>query len=111
MAAAAQASTVKALHVLIADANARTLAARVRQLAAAGLQVSMAHSAFEAIVKASCRVPDLILLDQSLAGLDAATTGELLTTCPVTAHIPVYELAPGRKVPRRVLNAAQRQPA
>jgi CheY-like chemotaxis protein len=96
--------------VLIADANARTLATRAQQLLAAGVRVSMAHSSFEAIVKASCHVPDVILLDGSLAGLDAAATGELLTTCPVTAHIPVFRLAPGRKVPRRVLTAALRAP-
>ena len=97
--------------MLIADANARTLATRVRQLLAAGLRVSKAHTSFEAIVKASCHVPDCILLDGSLQGLDAAETGRLLTTCPVTAHIPVFQLAPGRRVPRRVLAAALRQSA
>jgi len=96
------------LHVLIADANAATLAARAQQLTAAGLRVSMAHSSFEAIVKASCFLPDVILLDGSLAGLDAAATSELLTTCPATAHIPVFRLAPGRKVPQRVMTAAMR---
>lgn len=96
-------------HVLIADANAHTLTTRVRQLLAAGLRVSKAHSSFEAIVKATCHVPDCILLDASLQGLDAAETGRLLTTCPVTAHIPIFQLTPGRRVPRRVLNAAMRQ--
>ena len=99
------------LHVLIADANAATLAARAQQLTAAGLRVSMAHTSFEAIVKASCFLPDIILLDGSLSGLDAATTGELLTTCPATAHIPVFKLAPGRKVPMRVMTVATRQSA
>jgi CheY-like chemotaxis protein len=92
-------------HVLIADNNARTLAARAAQLAAAGLRVSMAHTAFEAIVKASCHVPDFILLDGSLGDLNAAETGQLLTTCPVTAHIPIFRLTPGRRVPRRILAA------
>lgn len=99
------------LHVLIADANATTLAARAQQLTAAGLHVSMAHSSFEAIVKASCFLPDVILLDGSLAGLDAAATSELLTTCPATAHIPVFRLAPGRKVPQRLMSAAMRPAA
>jgi CheY-like chemotaxis protein len=97
--------------VLIADANARTLAARAEQLLAAGLRVSKAHSSFEAIVKATCYLPDLILLDGSLGGLNANETGRLLTTCPVTAHIPIFKLTPGRRVPRRVLAAALRQPA
>ena len=102
---------VTARHVLIADANARTLATRVRQLLAAGLRVSKAHTSFEAIVKAAYHVPDLILLDGSLQGIDADETGRLLTTCPVTAHIPICRLAPGRRVPRRVLAAALRQTA
>ena len=104
-------TTVAGLHVLIADANATTLAARAQQLTAAGLRVSMAHSSFEAIVKASCFLPDVILLDGSLSGLDAAATSELLTTCPATAHIPVFRLAPGRRVPQRVMSAAMRPSA
>jgi len=103
------ATPVNALHVLIADANARTRAARAEQLAAAGLRVSMARTSFEAIVKATCYVPDLILLDGSLSEIDAAETGQMLTVCPVTSHIPVYRLTPGRKVPRRILAATLRQ--
>ena len=108
--AAATGSTVAATatHVLIADTNARTLAQRAEQLLAAGLRVSRARTAFEAIVKAACHVPDFILLDGSLGGLDAADTRELLTTCPVTSQIPVFRLSPGRRVPRRVLAAALR---
>jgi CheY-like chemotaxis protein len=96
-------------HVLIADRNDRTLAVRAKQLLAAGLRVSQAHTAFEAIVKASCHVPDFILLDGSLVDLDAAAAGQLLTTCPMTAHIPIFRLTPGRRVPQRVLAAALRQ--
>lgn len=101
----------QATHVLIADTNARTLAARAEQLLAAGLRVSRARTSFEAIVKASCHVPDFILLDGSLRELNAADTLQLLTTCPVTAHIPIFRLAPGRRVPRRVLEKALGQPA
>jgi CheY-like chemotaxis protein len=99
-------SPTKASHVLIADANAKTLAMRAQQLLAAGLRVSLAHTPFEAIVKASCHVPDFILLDGSLGDLGAAETGQLLTTCPVTAHIPIFRLTPGRRLPQRVLAAA-----
>jgi CheY-like chemotaxis protein len=105
------ATAAKPTHVLIADANARTLAERSAQLLAAGLRVSMAHTSFEAIVKASCHVPDVILLDDSLADMNATETGELLTTCPVTAHIPIYRLTPGRRVPRKVLAAALQRTA
>jgi response regulator RpfG family c-di-GMP phosphodiesterase len=62
-------------------------------------------------VKASCHVPDVILLDDSLADMNATETGELLTTCPVTAHIPIYRLTPGRRVPRKVLAAALQRTA
>jgi len=103
-------TSAKATHVLIADTNARTLAARAEQLLAAGLKVSLARTSFEAIVKASCHVPDFILLDGLLRDLNAADTLRLLTTCPVTAHIPIFRLAPGRRVPRRVLAAALGQP-
>jgi CheY-like chemotaxis protein len=96
-------------HVLIADANPRSRAVRAQQCTAAGCRVSIAQTAFEAIVKASCHIPDVILLDGSLAGLDAATACELLTTCPTTAHIPVFTLTPGRRVPQRVLDATTRQ--
>ena len=105
-------ATVKVLHVLIADANARTLGARAEQLRALGLQVSMARTSFEAIVKATCNVPDVILLDGSLDtsfdGIKTAETVQMLTICPVTSHIPIFRLTPGRRVPRRILAAARR---
>jgi CheY-like chemotaxis protein len=95
-------------HVLLADRNAESRAVREEELSAAGFRVSLARTAFEAIVKASCNVPDLILLDGSLADIDAAETGRLLTTCPVTAHIPVVQIAPGRRVPQRTLSRLRR---
>ena len=104
-------TATQALHVLIADANARTRAARVEQLRAAGLRVSMARTSFEAIVKATCYVPDVILLDGSLGEIDAAETGQMLTICPVTSHIPVYRLTPGRPVPQRILAVTRRLPS
>ena len=70
---------------------------------AAGFRVSVARTGFEAIVKASCLVPDLILLDDLLPDIGSSETGRLLTTCPVTSHIPIVRLLPGRRVPRRML--------
>jgi CheY-like chemotaxis protein len=95
-------------HVLVADGDAQSRRARELQLAAAGFRVSVARTGFEAIVKATCRVPDLILLDDSLADIDSTDTGRLLTTCPTTAHIPVVRLLPGRRVPRRAILRAHR---
>jgi len=90
-------------HILIADGNPTSRGIREMQLRSAGFRVSIARTGFEAIVKASCHLPDVILLDDSLGDLLAADTGELLTGCPVTSHIPVVCLARGRKVPRRIL--------
>jgi CheY-like chemotaxis protein len=95
-------------HVLIADGNDRSRDAREHQLRMAGFRVSVARTGFEAIVKASCHVPDMILLDESLADIEATETGRLLTTCPVTSHIPVVRLLHGRSVPQRVLSRLKR---
>jgi CheY-like chemotaxis protein len=89
--------------VLIADGNTVSRELREAQLKAAGVRVSVARTGFEAIVKASCQVPDVILLDDSLSDIEAAETGRLLTTCPVTSHIPVLRLLHGRRLPRRIL--------
>jgi CheY-like chemotaxis protein len=95
-------------HVLIADGDPASRDARETQLRAAGLRVSVARTGFEAIVKASCQVPDLILLDDSLSGIESEDTARLLRTCPVTAHIAVIRLSHGRRVPRRVLSGLSR---
>jgi CheY-like chemotaxis protein len=94
----------RARHILIADANPTSRGIRETQLRSAGFRVSVARTAFEAIVKASCHLPDIILLDNSLDDLLAADAGHLLTGCPVTSHIPVVCLPRGRKVPRRILS-------
>lgn len=93
--------------VLVADANPASRLRRTRQLEDRGFRVAVARTAFEAIVKASCHLPDLILVDNSLgtAGADEAT--ELLSTCPATAHIPIVRLTAGRRVPVHVLAAAR----
>jgi CheY-like chemotaxis protein len=93
----------RAPHVLIADGNAVSREIREAQLRAAGISVSVARTGFEAIVKASCQVPDVILIDDSLSDIEPAETGRLLTTCPMTAHIPVVRLVRGRRLPRRML--------
>lgn len=96
---------------MIADANASTLAVREQQLRDAGLEVIHARTSFEAIVKASWHVPDLILLDGALEEISAAETRKLLTTCPVTAHIPIVQLAAGRRVPQHLIALPDPVPA
>jgi response regulator RpfG family c-di-GMP phosphodiesterase len=100
--AAARAHTAQ-VHVLIADGNDMSRQVRKAQLQTAGCRVSVARTGFEAIVKASCHMPDVILLDEALSDIGASDTGRLITTCPVTSHIPVVRLHPGRPLPKRVL--------
>lgn len=91
------------VHVLIADRDETSRSLRETQLRTAGFRVSVARTGFEAIIKATCQVPDAVLLDDSLTDIEAAETGRLITTCPVTSHIPIMRLLRGRRVPRRIL--------
>ncbi len=89
-------------HVLLADGDPASRERRESQLRAAGYAVSVARTGFEAIVKASCQIPDLILIDETLPDLDAAETGRLIMTCPVTAHIPILPLGHETRLPQEV---------
>lgn len=97
--------------ILMADGDAVSRDVRESQLRTAGLRVSIARTGFEAIVKACCYTPDVILLDDSLTGIDAAETIRMLTTCPTTAHIPIVRLLRGRRLPQRMLSRLRREPA
>jgi CheY-like chemotaxis protein len=90
-------------HVLVAACDAGVREERERQLTASGLRVRVARTGFEAIVKASCHLPSLILLDASLGSEEVEETKRLLATCPSTAPIPVICLTPRRRVPRRMI--------
>lgn len=92
--------------VLVADANPASRLRRTRQLEGRGFRVAVARTPFEAIVKASCHLPDLILVDNSLGDVGANDATELLSTCPATAHIPIVRLTAGRRVPVRVMATA-----
>ena len=96
-------------HVLVADADAVSRQQREQHLKAAGARVVLARTGFEAIVKASCQLPDLIVLDESLGDIEVAETARLLTICPVTAQTPVLCLRTRRRVPLRVLAGLRRQ--
>jgi DNA-binding response OmpR family regulator len=96
-------------HVLIADADESSRQEREQQLSAAGARVLTARTGFEAIVKASCHLPDLIVLDESLGDVEVAETARLLTICPMTAQTPVLCLRTRRRVPLRVLAGLRRQ--
>src|SRR5687767_10483588 len=96
-------------HVLVADADPMSRQEREQHLRNAGARVLTARTGFEAIVKASCQMPDLIVLDESLGELEVAETARLLTICPVTAQTPVLCLRARRRVPLRVLSGLRRR--
>ena len=96
-------------HVLVADADPTSRQEREQHLRTAGARVLTARTGFEAIVKASCQLPDLIVLDESLGDVEVAETARLLTICPVTAQTPVLCLRARRRVPLRVLAGLRRQ--
>jgi CheY-like chemotaxis protein len=96
-------------HVLVADANPASRQEREQHLKGAGARVVTARTGFEAIVKASCQMPDLIVLDESLGEVEVAETARLLTICPVTAQTPLLCLRARRKVPLRVLAGLRRR--
>ena len=104
----ARSGACRAPLVLIADADETSRTAREHQLRLAGFRVAAARTGFEAIVKASCQLPDIILVDDSLSDMRAPEVGSLLTTCPVTAHIPVVRLLHGRRLPQRLLSRLRR---
>jgi len=93
---------------LIAAGNGRSRVRRAQQLEHRGFRVTVACTSFETIVKASCHLPDIILVDESLGAGDAQETTELLSTCPATAHIPIVRLAPGKRLPSRILATGSR---
>jgi CheY-like chemotaxis protein len=103
----APASAIALPLALVADPDAASRARRADQLQERGFRVVLARTPFEAIVKASCLLPDLILLASSFGRNIAAETAELLTGCPATSHIPIVRLATGRRVPSRVLTLAR----
>ena len=88
--------------VLVADADAGSRARRARRLGERGFRVVLARTPFETIVKASCHLPDLILIDWSLGAEACDETTALLTTCPATAHIPIVRLTASGRIPSRV---------
>jgi CheY-like chemotaxis protein len=90
---------------LVADADAASRSRRTRQLEERGFRVAVARTWFETIVKATCHLPDLILVAASLGETEARETTEMLSVCPATAHIPIVQLSRGRRIPGRIFAA------
>ena len=102
----AEATSVTLPLALVADADATSRSRRTRQLERRGFRVAVARTVFETIVKASCHLPDLIVVTASLGDEQVRETTELLSTCPATAHIPILRLSRGARIPARLCPAA-----
>ena len=101
----AKASSVSLPLVLVADADAASRSRRTRQLEHRGFRVAVSRTLFETVVKASCHLPDLIVVGASLGEAVVRETTELLSLCPATAHIPVVQLSRGARIPNRLCPA------
>lgn len=58
----------------------------------AGYEVLAGYDGKEALELARRELPDLILMDLSLPGIDGWTAGRELKTDPITSHIPLLAL-------------------
>jgi CheY-like chemotaxis protein len=103
----AAAATLGLPLVLLADADSISRERRARQLSKRGFRVAVARTGFEAIVKASCHLPDLILVAATLGDEGVDETTELLSMCPATAHIPIVRLTRGRRLPVRLTSSSR----
>jgi two-component system cell cycle response regulator DivK len=81
-----------ALVILIVDDDARNRKLARDVLRAAGFDTLEAASGEDAIALAREELPDLVLLDLRLPGLDGAETLQHLRAEPATARIPVVAL-------------------
>ncbi|MES2771355.1 MAG: response regulator [Pseudomonadota bacterium] len=75
--------------VLVVDDSPTERHLMVELLTKQGYQVSTANSGEEGIVKAKSELPDLILMDVVMPGLNGYQATRTLTRDEVTKHIPV----------------------
>ncbi len=77
-------------HVLVVDDDLDVLDAATDQLRAAGLRISTATGGEDALAQlAQDPMPDLVLLDLQMPGLDGAGTLAAIRSSPRTAQLPV----------------------
>jgi signal transduction histidine kinase/CheY-like chemotaxis protein len=81
----------KTVLVVDDDANIRTLLRQ--ELEAEGYEVQEADNGEAAIAQVQAHVPNLIILDIQMPGIDGFQVAELLKSSPQTAHIPIIILS------------------
>lgn len=82
----------KGFKVLIVDDVPENIQVLVHLLNEKGLKVNYAESGIKALKAIKNNIPDLILLDVSMPGMDGFEVCEKLKKDPLTAHIPVIFL-------------------
>jgi two-component system, cell cycle response regulator DivK len=76
------------LVLLVEDSpDTRELYAEILRIS--GFRVATAETGFEAVVNASCLVPDVILMDLSLPGIDGWEATRLIKQSPPTMKVPI----------------------
>jgi two-component system, cell cycle response regulator DivK len=78
--------------ILIVEDNEMNLDMLSRRLARKGYQVITAMDGAEGLQMANYELPDLILMDMSLPGMDGWEATRHLKASPETKHIPVIAL-------------------
>ncbi len=78
--------------VLIVDDYRDTTDMYATYLDLAGFRALKAHDGYEALELAAAEMPDVILMDLSLPGIDGFEVTRRLKNDPATCHIPVIAL-------------------
>lgn len=79
-------------RVLVIEDNVLNLELVTDLLEADGFIVSQAKTAEEGLRAAQQGIPDLVLMDLSLPGMDGLAATKLLKSDPATRHLPVVAL-------------------
>ncbi len=75
--------------VLVVEDNEQNLFLVTYMLEKSGYEVLEAHDGLEAIEKANLHIPDLVLMDIQLPGMDGLTVAAKLKAMPKVAHTPI----------------------
>lgn len=98
----------RAVRVLLVEDEPDTLATTAWFLMCEAFQVTVAHDGLEALERLRTAVPDIIVTDQLMPGLDGTSLCARLRARPETRHVPIimysaYEPEPSSKLYDRML--------
>jgi signal transduction histidine kinase len=75
--------------ILLVDDNLNNLKLLIEYLKHSGLKILIAKNGMEAVKRAKLVIPDLILLDIMMPGMNGYETCDELKKCPQTSEIPI----------------------